>query len=121
MNINEEGVHIHMEYCSRPLYSFHIMVREVGITFKPPTSKLVMKIDPWANEGVQNYKEICEKFGLETINLDELPSPTHLHRRGIIFAHRDLDNVLKQEIPEDRSVFFPDLCHRDKYIWDTKW
>ncbi|SVB64147.1 uncharacterized protein METZ01_LOCUS217001, partial [marine metagenome] len=31
----------------------------VGITFKPPTSKLAMKIDPWANEGVQNYKEIC--------------------------------------------------------------
>ena len=54
-----------------------------------------MEIDPWATEGVQNYKEICEKFGLETINPDELPSPTHLHRRGIIFAHRDLDNVLE--------------------------
>ena len=54
-----------------------------------------MEIDPWATEGVQNYKEICEKFGLETINPNELPSPTHLHRRGIIFAHRDLDNVLE--------------------------
>ena len=84
-----------MEYCSRPLYSFHIMVREVGITFKPPTSKLVMKIDPWANEGVQNYKEICDKFGLDIVDYTKLPSPTHLHRRGIIFAHRDLDNVLE--------------------------
>ena len=46
-----------------------------------------MKIDPWSNEGVQNYKEICEKFGLETIDPNQLPSPTHLHRRGIIFAH----------------------------------
>ena len=54
-----------------------------------------MEIDPWATEGVQNYKEICEKFGLETINPKELPSPTHLHRRGIIFAHRNLDNVLE--------------------------
>ena len=54
-----------------------------------------MKIDPWSNEGVQNYKEICEKFGLETIDPNQLPSPTHLHRRGIIFAHRDLDNVLE--------------------------
>jgi len=54
-----------------------------------------MEIDPWATEGVQNYKEICEKFGLETINPNELPSPTHLHRRGIIFAHRNLDNVLE--------------------------
>ena len=53
-----------------------------------------MKIDPWANEGVQNYKEICDKFGLDIVDHTKLPSPTHLHRRGIIFAHRDLDNVL---------------------------
>ena len=25
----------------------------------------------------------------------KLPNPTHLHRRGVIFAHRDLDNVLE--------------------------
>ena len=54
-----------------------------------------MKIDPWANEGVQNYKEICDKFGLDIVDYTKLPSPTHLHRRGIIFAHRDLDNVLE--------------------------
>ena len=54
-----------------------------------------MKIDPWANEGVQNYKEICDKFGLEIVDHTKLPNPTHLHRRGIIFAHRDLDNVLE--------------------------
>ena len=54
-----------------------------------------MKIDPWANEGVQNYKEICDKFGLEIVDHTKLPNPTHLHRRGIIFAHRDLDNILE--------------------------
>jgi len=54
-----------------------------------------MKIDPWSNEGVQNYKEICEKFGLEIVDHTKLPNPTHLHRRGIIFAHRDLDNILE--------------------------
>ena len=54
-----------------------------------------MKIDPWANEGVQNYKEICDKFGLEIVDYTKLPNPTHLHRRGIIFAHRDLDNILE--------------------------
>ena len=53
-----------------------------------------MEIDPWASKGVQNYKEICGKFGLDTIDHTKLPSPTHLHRRGIIFAHRDLNNVL---------------------------
>ena len=54
-----------------------------------------MEIDPWASKGVENYKEICDKFGLDMIDSNKLPNPTHLHRRGIIFAHRDLDNVLE--------------------------
>ena len=53
-----------------------------------------MEIDPWASKGIKNYDEICEKFGLEKINHATLPEPTHLHRRGIIFAHRDLDSIL---------------------------
>ena len=53
-----------------------------------------MDIDPWASKGVKNYNEICDKFGLDMIDHTKLPNPTHLHRRGIIFAHRDLDNVL---------------------------
>ena len=53
-----------------------------------------MEIDPWASKGVKNYNEICDKFGLDMIDHTKLPNPTHLHRRGIIFAHRDLDNVL---------------------------
>ncbi len=56
-----------------------------------------MKIDPWASKGIQNYKEICDKFGLDAIDHTKLPNPTHLHRRGIIFAHRDLDNVLQSK------------------------
>ena len=53
-----------------------------------------MEIDPWASKGIKNYDEICEKFGLEKIDHTNLPRPTHLHRRGIIFAHRDLDSIL---------------------------
>ena len=53
-----------------------------------------MEIDPWASKGIKNYDEICEKFGLEKIDHTTLPEPTHLHRRGIIFAHRDLDSIL---------------------------
>ena len=53
-----------------------------------------MEIDPWASKGIKNYDEICEKFGLERIDHTTLPKPTHLHRRGIIFAHRDLDSIL---------------------------
>ena len=54
----------------------------------------MMEIDPWASKGIKNYDEICEKFGLEKIDSSKLPNPTHLHRRGIIFAHRELDSVL---------------------------
>ena len=54
-----------------------------------------MEIDPWSSKGVENYKEICDKFGLDMIDSKKLPNPTHLHRRGVIFAHRDLDNVLE--------------------------
>ena len=53
-----------------------------------------MEIDPWASKGIKNYDEICEKFGLDKIDSTKLPNPTHLHRRGIIFAHRDLDSIL---------------------------
>ena len=53
-----------------------------------------MEIDPWASKGIKNYDEICEKFGLVKIDSTKLPNPTHLHRRGIIFAHRDLDSIL---------------------------
>ena len=53
-----------------------------------------MEIDPWASKGIKNYDEICEKFGLEKIDHTTLPEPTHLHRRGVIFAHRDLDSIL---------------------------
>ena len=53
-----------------------------------------MENDPWASKGIKNYDEICEKFGLEKIDHTTLPEPTHLHRRGIIFAHRDLDSIL---------------------------
>ena len=54
-----------------------------------------MEIDPWASKGVQNYRKICEQFGLDAVDHTKLPNPSHLHRRGVIFAHRDLDNVLE--------------------------
>lgn len=66
----------------------------MGIIFKSPSFAQIMEIDPWASKGIKNYDEICEKFGLEKIDHTTLPEPTHLHRRGIIFAHRDLDSIL---------------------------
>ncbi len=48
-------------------------------------------IDPWSTDGETDYSRIVNKFGLETVDHSTLPNPGMLHRRGIIFAHRDLD------------------------------
>ncbi len=51
-------------------------------------------IDPWSSEGDTNYSRIVNKFGLQKVDSSLLPNPGLLHRRGIVFAHRDLDMVV---------------------------
>jgi len=53
-----------------------------------------LKIDPWSSTQSTDYSRIIEQFGLSNMNNLSIPNPSHLHRRGIIFAHRDLDVVL---------------------------
>ena len=53
-------------------------------------------IDPWSNEGSFDYSRLFEEFGMSRIT----PEISHkldfyLSRRGILFAHRDLDLWLK--------------------------
>ena len=52
------------------------------------------RIDPWSSEQSQDYSRIIEQFGLGSVDVSNLPNPGMLHRRGIVFAHRDLDVVL---------------------------
>ena len=52
------------------------------------------RIDPWSSEQSQDYARIIEQFGLGSVDVSSLPNPGMLHRRGIVFAHRDLDVVL---------------------------
>jgi tryptophanyl-tRNA synthetase len=40
---------------------------------------------------------MIEQFGLQSMEGVEVPSPSRLHRRGIIFAHRELDLVLESK------------------------
>ena len=51
-------------------------------------------IDPWSSTQSTDYSRIIEQFGLSNLNNLSIPQPSHLHRRGIVFAHRDLDLVL---------------------------
>ena len=52
------------------------------------------RIDPWSSDQTHDYARIIEQFGLGTVDPSTLPNPGMLHRRGIVFAHRDLDVVL---------------------------
>ena len=50
-------------------------------------------IDPWGSAQSTDYDRIIEQFGLTSLDGWPLENPTKLHRRGIVFAHRDLDVV----------------------------
>jgi|TARA_B100001540_G_scaffold311791_1_gene331798 tryptophanyl-tRNA synthetase len=54
-----------------------------------------IRIDPWSSSQSTDYQRIIDQFGLESINLDNLPNPSMLHRRKIVFAHRDLDVIMR--------------------------
>lgn len=51
-------------------------------------------IDPWSSAQSTDYSRIIEQFGLSSMDSIEMPSPSRLHRRGIVFAHRDLEMIL---------------------------
>ena len=53
-----------------------------------------LRIDPWSSQQSTDYSRIRDEFGLSSIEGMPIPNPSMLHRRGIIFAQRDLDVVL---------------------------
>ena len=52
-------------------------------------------IDPWGSSQSTDYSRIIDQFGLSSMEGVSIPSPSRLHRRGIVFAHRDLDVILE--------------------------
>ncbi|MBQ71165.1 MAG: tryptophan--tRNA ligase [Euryarchaeota archaeon] len=50
-------------------------------------------IDPWGSAQSTDYGRIIDQFGLTPLIPSTVSNPSKLHRRGIIFAHRDLDVV----------------------------
>lgn len=61
-----------------------------------------LSIDPWSSTQSTDYSRIIQQFGLSDFNNLTIPNPSHLHRRGIIFAHRDLDLVLDAQKTGDK-------------------
>ena len=53
-----------------------------------------VSIDPWSSSQSTDYDRMIDQFGLERVDHSVLPNPHMLHRRGIVFAHRDLNLIL---------------------------
>jgi hypothetical protein len=62
-----------------------------------------MEIDPWSSAQSTDYDAIVERFGLSRTEGLDLPEPTRLHRRGIVFAHRDLEGVRNVDVSHSVS------------------
>ena len=56
-----------------------------------------ISIDPWGSSQSTDYSRIIDKFGLSSMDNVSIDSPSRLHRRGVVFAHRDLDIVLEEK------------------------
>ena len=54
-------------------------------------------IDPWGSSQSTDYSRIIDQFGLSSMESLAIPNPSRLHRRGIVFAHRELDVVLSSQ------------------------
>jgi tryptophanyl-tRNA synthetase len=55
-----------------------------------------MKIDPWSSSTYQDYARLRDEFGIEEFSegvWKDLPHPHRLLRRGVIFGHRDFQNI----------------------------
>lgn len=52
-------------------------------------------IDPYGSELVEDYVKIIKEFGLDSFSPKNYPSPNRLMRRGVVFAERDMKDVLK--------------------------
>ena len=56
-----------------------------------------VKIDPWSSSQSTDYSGIIQQFGLQKMDLVNIPNPSMLHRRGIVFAHRDFDRIARAQ------------------------
>ena len=71
-------------------------------------------IDPWGSSQSTDYSRIIDKFGLSSMESVTVPNPSKLHRRGVIFAHRDLDVVLESKEKQNHLEYLLALCPQEK-------
>ena len=64
-----------------------------------------VRIDPWNSDQSTDYDLLAEKFGLDSIDMNQIQNPSILHTRGLVFAQRDMDVVLQAARNKRRLVF----------------
>jgi tryptophanyl-tRNA synthetase len=55
-----------------------------------------MKIDPWSSTTYQDYARLRDEFGIQEFTTDlwkDLPHPHRLLRRGVVFGHRNFEQI----------------------------
>lgn len=77
---------------------------------------MVQQIDPWSGTAPEDYSQLMEKFGIDSFDelLPEIPEPSHLMRRNIIFGHRDFDKILKAIKKDENYVVMTGLMPSGK-------
>src|SRR5713226_2103749 len=65
----------------------------------PPTEQHggEVSIDPWGETVVEDYVRVFREFGIEPLApiISQIPNPSMMMRRGVVFGHRDLPRVLE--------------------------
>src|SRR5437899_280927 len=57
-----------------------------------------MRIDPWGPNQIEDYAKLRTEFGLGNVDdatWSAFEDPHPLFKRGVVFAHRGLENVLE--------------------------
>jgi hypothetical protein len=69
-----------------------------------------IKLDPWGRPEIKDYSRLYEVFGIRPfeevigrMNNDGI-EPSAFMKRGIIFGHRDFDNVILKAIETRKEL-----------------
>jgi len=55
------------------------------------------QLDPFGSSSIHDYNRLMQQFGIQPFHpfLDRIPEPLDLMRRGVVFGHRDFEQVLE--------------------------
>ncbi len=69
----------------------------MGISLRESKDERPLILDPWGLTIVEDYERLYKEFGIRPLKplLSDIPNPSPEMRRGIVFAHRDFEQILE--------------------------